>query len=546
MRRKKISIRAVKRLLRAHTYALRSLLIVVLVAALAVQSWHLWSKMLPEREHGASWLSSRGKQTVTDNSAAAMPIRFAARSSQGMYGVAYHTDGLQEAYEATADIWAQAFEQAQEPSAAQMEQYRSALQNNLLLMEYDGKIPMHILAGWLHCGMPEDMEDLVIGTVALCRVGNGEYTLFFRDSSMGTLRCADTHVDDDAFDAATGQFESNGCVLAVDEDASTASPELLYFSDSTACSVMSFAPYNGVDGIDDLLTAFGLDAAAAQNSSYTSNGADVYVSGSNTVRISQDGSMTYDGMGVRIGTAHGHDRIMQCVQTGYGLTEAALDAINSGAAPTLTAAYTDADSGQYIVVFGIQINGIPVDNTRTGYFARYAFEGNGLAHADLALRTCQTTGETVAVMPEKQAAAGQVMGTDASLSLRYIDEAAGTDSAWDAYEEDLEPTSQEPASGDTAGDELTEDTAEEDPAAGEQNMTSIWEDIDVTPADDAAAEERALGNTGSVGTDVSPQWYVLQYGDATQTPDTGRTLAPEDIVVVDADFDHLIRGGAAQ
>ncbi|MDO4286120.1 MAG: hypothetical protein Q4C40_00175 [Eubacteriales bacterium] len=533
MRRNKIPFHSIRRFIRRHSHTLRSLLIVVLVVTLAAQCWRLWSAVLPEQEDNPASLSDEQKQTTTDNSAAALPIRFAARSDHGLYGVEYNTDGLEEAYEATADIWAQALERAGEPAVARMEEYRSALKNNLLLMEYDGRVPVHILAGWLNCNLTDELEDCVLGTMALCSVGNHTYLLYFRDSSTGTIRCAQTSVDEEAFDAATEQFEGNDCALAVDEEAATVSPDLLYFYNGAACNVMSFAPYDGTDGMNDLLTAFGMDAEVAQDNAYTSNGMKVYVSGANTVRMSSDGRMVYDGAGIRIGIAHGHDRIMQCVQTGYRLTMEALDAIDSGAMPALTRAYTDADTGRYIVVFGIQMNSIPVDNTKTGYFARYEFEGSILAHADLALRTSQSTGETIAVMPEKQAAAGQFIGADMCLSLRYIDEAEETDSTWAAYEEDIENND----------NEMTDDIRTTDE---ENNTGSIWDGTDAAETGFDEPEGDTLGNTWyNSGTAVSPQWYVLQYGEAAEKPEISRTISPENIVVVYADFDRLIRGGAA-
>ena len=44
------------------------------------------------------------------------------------------------------------------------------------------------------------------------------------------------------------------------------------------------------------------------------------------------------------------------------------------------------------------------------------------------------------------------------------------------------------------------------------------------------------------GTAVSPQWYVIRY-DNVPPKDVGRTLSPEEITVVQADFDRLIQGG---
>lgn len=532
-----------------HRDGLRSLLIAVLAAALVVQCGLLWSRMLPENSFSLQTFFSSREETSTDNSAGAMPIRFAARSDSGLYGVEYNTEGLAEAYEATADVWAQALEHAAEPSAIHMEDYRSALGRNLLLMEYDGSVPVHILAGWLGCSVTDALDECTLGTAVLCSRENNEFALYFRDSRNGKLWCAQTSVDTEVFDAAVKQFEPNGCVLAADEEDSTVSPDMLYFYTGAAFDVMSFGAYTGADGIDTLLEAFGMNAEEAQRNAYNTDGMTVYVSGSNTIRLASDGSMVYDGTGVSVNAAHGHDRLMQYVQTGYKLTGEALEAIDCGAAPSLTKAYTDADTGRYVVVYGMQVNGVPVDNAATGYFARYEFAHGMLVHANLALRTCQATGETIAVMPEKQAAASQRFDADMRLSLRYVDEAKDTHSStWDATGEDVDNSMWR--AEDTVGNAETDtglaDSTDEEADiawddASETDRSWTTDEITDTGADDT------LGTAwyDSTGTAVSPQWYVMRHGNTADIPNTGRTLSPEDIAVVQADFDRLIRGGDA-
>ena len=276
--------------------------------------------------------------------------------------------------------------------------------------------------------------------------------------------------------------------------------------------MLSFGTYDG-NTIDVMLQAFGMDTTAAQNSAYTTaDGVRVYISGPNTLRMLHDGSVQYDGTGVRL-TSHGHDRLIQCVQIGYELTTAALGALDSGAVPVLTNAYTDADSGRYVAVYGIQVNGVPVDNQVTGYFARYEFEGDTMVHADLALRTCQTTGETIAVMPERQAAASLTGQTDVALSLRYIDSAKGAASEWESNLHD------------DGADAALWDAENIDDGTADTELNTAWYD--------------------SAGEPVSPQWYILRYDDGSGLERIVRTLSPEDIIVVRADFDRLIQRGGA-
>ncbi len=526
----------VRSMLRAHRETLRNLVLILLAIGVLVQAGALWSRVLTRDSIPWSslrtWLVSSGRsEQDTDTSACALPVRFAARGGDGLYGIQYNTEGLKTAYEQTADVWAQAYENVEEPSVGTFAQYRDALRGRLLLMEYNGSIPLHVAAGWVGSETHEEWADCALGAVALCRSEDG-YTLWLRDSESGSLLYAPTTVSDSLFDATLGQFESNDCELSADQDDAVVSPDLLYFPGGETFDVMSFQPYSGGNGMDALLTAFGLDAQVALENAYGTDGVMVYVSGSSTVRMAEDGSMRYDGTGIRLPVTRGHDRLMQCVQTGYELTGAALEAIDCGASPALTKAYTDPDSGRYIVVYGIQIGGVPVDNAVTGYFARYEFEGDVMVHANLALRTCQSTGETIAVMPEKQAVASLSSPQDAVLSLRYVDEAVGTNSSWEQLYDD----GTEDGLWDAENDEQQEDGWQDTPA-GEDGWSDVQSD------DQTGGLETPWYD--SSGTPVSPQWYVLRYSDADDLPDFGQTLSPEEIVVVRADFDRMIQGGGA-
>ena len=336
-------------------------------------------------------------------------------------------------------------------------------------------------------------------------------------------------MQDEDFRLAVEQFEPNGCSLAVDEKTAAISPDVLYNAGGMKFDVMSFAPYTGEDGIEQVLTAFGLQAEDAMQHAYTSGGKTVYVSGKHTFRLGGDGTAVYDGTGIGVSAAHGQKLYQQDVQTAYRLTGEILEAIGSGAVPALKKTYTD-DAGKYIVVYGMQINGVPVDNAAAGYLARYTFDNGMLTHAELALRTCQSTGETIAVMPEKQAAASLAFDADAILSLRYVDPAKETENDWsDTYASAASDAadaawSAEDGDADLSWDEMQDDTSDADSAAGSTGTTA-WYD--------------------NTGTAVSPQWYVLQYGKEDAKDAANRTRTPDHITVVMQDFDHLIQGGGA-
>ena len=506
-----------------HRERIKTVLLVGLIIALFVQSGILWSRGLTRESipwDGVQIYAAGNATQKIDHRAGAMPVRFAVRNEQGLYGIQYNTDGLEMAYEETAELWAQACANAGEAVAVTDKTYRKALQQQMVMMQYDGRIPMEVIAGWLSCDLPESLCEYVVGTMALCR-NDDTYSLYVHDSAKNQLICVPTTVTTALFDTVTAQFEPNDCTLAADETKSIASADVLYFSGGETFDVMSFQPYTGGDGMRQLLTAFEMDAENALNRAYAADDVMVYVSGNRSIHMAQDGSMRYRGkMYLPAKNAQWN---MQCVQMGFELTSQVLEAIDCGASPALTSAYIDTDSARLIVVYGIQIDGIPVDNAVTGYFARYEFEQNALVQANLALRTCQSTGDTLTIMPEKQVIASLGQGKDAQISLRYVDAAVGTNSSWEqTYQKDAQP-SDDVWNVENQG----EDNWQDMPSEGQSNDTweTQWYD--------------------NAGTPIAPQWYVLQYGDTKHLPKFGRTLSKEEIVYVQPDFDRMIQGGNA-
>ena len=112
------------------------------------------------------------------------------------------------------------------------------------------------------------------------------------------------------------------------------------------------------------------------------------------------------------------------------------------------------------------------------------------------------------------------------LSLRYIDKAVGTNSSWEQLYDD------------STDDLWNAEDGWQDTPAGEDG----WNDV---PAGGQTGDGLETSWYDTTGTPVSPQWYVLRYGDAENLPDFGPTISPEEIVVIQADFDRMIQGGGA-
>lgn len=560
-------VHALQRMLRgvrAHTEGIKTAVLVLLAVLLVVQGGVLYHRTTDDGSKAKQ--ESTTQQALVDSEAAAFPIRFAVRSENGIYGLEYNASGMQEVFHATADIWAQAWSSAGQPRRATRAEYRKALKNDLMLMEYDGSIPLQLAAGWVGATVSDAWNSVMLGTAVISRDDVG-YTVYFRDNSTGKLLCADTTVDDNIFDTAAAQYDANDCKIAADEKNASVSPDTLYFPGGETFEVMSFADYDGTNGLQALLTAFHMDAEAALKSEYTADNTRIFVSGRDTLQLKKTGEALYDGENIQLTAAQNNNRQLQYVQCGYTLAQSALDAIGSGAAPALTNAYFDS-KGNYIAVFSMQIGGIPVDNTDTGYFARFTFRGNTMCSAELALRTTQTTGETIAVMPERQVSAALSGAADAVLSLRYVDEPSKNRKEDDSSDELISADGLFGNSGllgtdsENTADNTDSDTTPNGTNTQDNTQPDLVQDIDdnsnTTDTAGSAFSDNptfsdALGETNSSselqtswydtsGTAVSPEWYIIRFNQKTDLPQ----FNAEEIVPVLADFDTMIQEGGAR
>lgn len=548
----KTVLSALQRMLRgvrAHQEGIKSAVLIVLAVLLAAQGGMLYRRTMDD---GSKAQQESTQQQLVDNTAAAFPIRFAVRSDDGIYGLEYSASGMADIFHDTADIWAQAWSNAEAPRRATRAEYRKALQQELMLMEYDGSVPLRLAAGWVGTSVSDAWSDVLLGTAVISR-DHDSYTVYFRDNSTGKLLCAQTTVDSNVFDTVSAQYDANDCKIAADEKNAPVSPDTLYFPGGETFEVMSFADYDGTNGLQALLTAFHMDAEAAVKSEYTADTTRIFVSGRDTMQLKSTGEASYDGENIQISTVQNSNRELQYVQCGYQLAQAALDAIGSGAAPALTNAYFDS-KGNYIAVFGMQIGGIPVDNTDTGYFARFTFHGNTMSSAQLALRTTQTTGETIAVMPERQVAAALNGSADTVLSLRYRDKPSQNRKDTESTSGLLSADSLFGGNSGLLGSET--DTRTQD----DNTQPDLVQNIDDNADNQGNTDEESDWNTAAAasetnsssdlqtawydtsGTAVSPEWYIMRFNQKTDLP----KFNAADIQPVLADFDTMIQEGGAR
>ncbi len=522
-----------------HSRGLQTAAIAVLTVTLVAESGYLWSRVLYPNStprgtiaHTAvRWLSSRSAGDSDAVESAAYPIKVAVRmQSGGVYGLQYSADGMQQVWQQTEDVWSAALTSARRLRTTTMDEYREALKNPMLFAEFDGSVPLSLIAGWLGAKTPQNGEDCACGGLLISQQGKDVYQLFVRDAEDGSVWNTSITLSDAEFSAMEASFTANDCTLAAETD-TTISPDTLQFTEEQSFDTVTFQPYSG--SMLTLLNAMGMDGQSAEETAYrTTDGTMVYVDADAVVRVTPESVMSYRAeTGVRAyeENLHQADAQQRCAQMGRTISAALLEGMNSGGEAHLTKAYED-DQGRYVTVFALHIDGVPVDNA-LGYFARYVFEDGALVQANVVLRTCEVTGNVISVMPETVAAAARGDAT-ALLSLRYTDTATlqTTKSVLDNYD----------SGSNTTGDVLEDDSQQTDTSWVDELTTeseSSWIDSSGTDwstdgtssnTDASTATNGGVESTlNSTGTNVSAQaqWRFLLY-QADETEQTQESVLP--------------------
>ncbi len=529
--KKKRSAGRLSRAVKRNKSSLTTAAIAALTVALVVQSGYLWSRVLdPDSTPKGTiahamvrWMSSHRAGDSDTIEPAAYPVKMAVRQETGVYGLQYSANNMQEMWRQTEDLWSAAFSSLTPLTATTIEAYREALQQPMLFAEFDGSVPLSLIAGWLGTEVPQNGEDCACGGLLISKEGNNSYRLYVRDAADGSIVSGRTDLSDAVFSSMAAAFTANDCTLAAETD-TMVSPDTLQFTQAQSFDAVTFQPYSG--SMLPLLDALQMDGQAAQETVYQVNdGTMVYVDGDATVRVTPNSVLSYRSeTGIRAyeENLRESDARQRCAQLGHVLSTALLEGMNSGGDAHLIKAYEDKQQ-RYVTVFALHIDGVPVDN-ELGYFARYVFEDGEMVQADVVLRTCEVNGDVVAVMPETVVASSR--GDSAALlSLRYTDTAAlrKEDSALSDYDgtgagELLD--SDEPQTDTSWVDDLTSETE-----SGWVDSGSVdWSDTMTTPS------EGVQSTLPVSGTSVSAQaeWKFLLY-DVEEPQDEPTQPLPEEL-----------------
>ncbi|MDR3277986.1 MAG: hypothetical protein LBT12_04365 [Oscillospiraceae bacterium] len=348
---------------------------------------------------------------------AARPASIVVTNENGERAFAkYDTDALDLLYERTGGILGEALGAAAEAEPCNEAQWRGALGAPGILFEYATPISLPILGGWLGAALADTGGEIAVRQVCVV-FGDGVNRLFFRDARDGTCYASET-ISFGAPPQIPGQYGDAVEFVFERADVPRDGAPYMALSGVRAHPVVSAAnPLEPPAAADALLASLGV-SQQLKTSYPESDGTQVFVTNAFTFSLSPDGFAVYR-----------HTAAIRAARE--SVTEsAAIELARRAAADTVGAYSADGrvyfsgiepSGGGYAVTFDYFVAGGRVYLPGGEHAARVILRDGTVTEMSLYFRSYTVTGETVALLPEKQAlaAAGR------AFSLCYSDTSGG-------------------------------------------------------------------------------------------------------------------------
>ena len=342
-------------------------------------------------------------------------------------GIVHDQAACQELFQQAAGVLVEAMSGTAMPEKISRGQWEEALTEQLgIYMDFQGKIPMTVLAAWLSGGSTQ--LDGSVRRLILAAEGEDVVLYYQNEENGGYYRCVSELGEPEVLEEMAAPYTDNGVFYAFEsEEYSALAPDTLLFPNTPTPGVytVSNPVNNGEDSLRELVQDLGF---SLNSTNFYSTDEWVARSGDDSVRLSERGTVEY--------TAGGENGILAIMHSGGGSLYQSVEACRQVAASLMSGRCGDArlylstvretENGLEIE-FEYSLNGTPVCFDY-GSAASFVVSGGQIVQFIMRLRSYAASGTTSVVMPPKQALAAfsalELEGQE--LLLIYSDSGADT------------------------------------------------------------------------------------------------------------------------
>lgn len=338
--------------------------------------------------------------TFTD---AALPIAITAVGPAGRISYMGKFETLDNAFAALGGQLAAALDTAGEGVELTRAAFLRRAAQAELCFYYPGSVPLDVLAQWLDA-TAESLSGS--GSLFCLHQDGGSVELLVEDD--GTYRTMPTEIDSTAFASALETLGADGSFLACEggEDYDHLAPMTVIQPSYTDVPLVRAAAAVDKSVPKTVATALGFNAYG--DSMYEDDNSTTYTDSDATLRIGADGVLTLTNAGRAQRFAANGDSAAHCIELVRSLTDTIAAGRLGDSRLYFTGLETDETGMQ--ITFSCYVEGLEVLRA-DGPAVEARFEGGILTALTLRLRTYTVTGETMALLPPRQAAAIAPAGT---------------------------------------------------------------------------------------------------------------------------------------
>lgn len=351
---------------------------------------------------------------------AAIPVRMAAGSGKGIYGVQYDQDAVDALFAQAGPLLGEVLSAADEPEEIPETRWMELFDGEFLYFDYVGAMPLEVLGHWLKGGGTGPAAS--VRHIVLSPGGGDALCLFFQDEADGTFYQSRTALSAQLhLSAVLSGITPNGAFFAFQDDGLrgilTMCTLLTDGGDQPEIyNCASPVPLTGSAQIEWLLSALNF---SDQNQANVS-GSLLYVEGENTLRLLSTGEVRYHGSAA--GKYPAGEGLSGAVDAAWTLVKATAGTLCGQGRLFLISAVQEPE-GVYTVTFGYTLNGCEVYLYDEGWAAQVRIESGAVSDFTLRLRAYAGSGARALLLPAEKAAVGLSALSDSprELMVQYRD-----------------------------------------------------------------------------------------------------------------------------
>lgn len=347
--------------------------------------------------------SGAEKNAEKKTAGAVIPVCIAVTNSDGAHStVKYDMTELGRLYDKTVKILSEVLSSSRTPSEVDPSAWQSALTSPGIYFEYLSPVKLSVLSKLIGTEQTRSWGSIPVRRICVS-YQNGKNRLFFCDCNTGKIYAADTAASD-GVDGLTESVGINSAIFAFERGIQTLKdPYCLLTTDvSEHPEIEVKNPLSDDKTLKDVLV--GLGVSEHPKSTYTETGARVYVENTFTLRLHNDGTVTYRLTGDEGGASPELNESAAIEKAWHAVFTSIGKYCGNDTYVYFDSAARTEDNG-YQVKFTYMVAGGRVRLGADGYAASVTIKGGTITAMALHFRSYSVTNTQREMLPEIQAAA---------------------------------------------------------------------------------------------------------------------------------------------